>query len=249
MSLRPRWLAGLLLCAWLQGMAPAQAQGSEAAAAATDPRDPWEQTNRKIHAFNDRLDRAVLRPVAQAYVDVLPSFLRTGIRNFLGNLGDVWSTANAGLQLKGQPAAENFMRVVINSTLGLYGVMDVASELGLEKHKEDFGQTLGHWGLQSGPYVVLPVLGPATLRDTLALPVDWQASPGQYFQGSGQRTGVTLLNATETRAGLLSTGDAVQQAALDPYTFVRDAWLQKRQNDVYDGNPPLDFDYSDPDAP
>ena len=237
-------LLALLGALLLQGCASAPT-----ATAASDPRDPWEQTNRRTHAFNERLDNAVLRPVAQAYVDVMPSFVRTGVRNFMGNLGDVWTTANAGLQLKGQPAAQSLMRVVVNSTLGIYGVFDVATGMGIERRKEDFGQTLGFWGLQPGPYVVLPLLGPATLRDTVALPLDWQASPGRYFHDSSSSTGVTLLNVTETRAGLLATTDAVRQASLDPYTFVRDAWLQKRQNDVYDGNPPTDFDYTDPDAP
>ena len=240
---RTTWLTVLLLAAaLLSGCASTGTVG-----AATDPRDPWEGMNRKVYAFNEKLDDAVIRPVAQAYDDVLPSFVRTGVRNFMGNLGDVWTFVNATMQLKGQAAAESFMRVAVNSTLGLYGVLDIATEAGIEKHKEDLGQTLGYWGVKPGPYVVLPLLGPASVRDTVALPVDWQASPGQYFHDSSTRTGVTVLNATETRAGLLKTTDAVKQAALDPYSFVRDAWLQKRENDVYDGNPPADFDYSDPD--
>ena len=242
---RSLWLAALVLgAALLQGcasVAPSSVQ--------TDPRDPWEGMNRKVYAFNEKLDDAVLRPVAQTYVDVVPSFVRTGVRNFLGNLGDVWTFVNAGLQLKGQVAAETFMRVAVNSTFGLYGVLDIASEAGIDKRKEDLGQTLGHWGVKPGPYLVLPVLGPSTLRDTAALPGDWKASPGQYFRDIGASTGVSLLNATETRARLLKAGDAVQQASLDPYSFVRDGWLQKREYDVYDGNPPVDFDYTDPDAP
>ena len=237
-----RWLAVTVLgAALLQGCA-------STSAVATDPRDPWEGMNRKVYAFNEKLDEAVLKPVAQTYVDVVPSFVRTGVRNFLGNLGDVWTFVNATLQLKGQVAAETFMRVAVNSTLGLYGVLDIATEAGIEKRKEDLGQTLGHWGVKPGPYLMLPVLGPATLRDAAALPVDWQASPGRYFQDASSRTGVTVLNATETRANLLKAGDAVKAASLDPYSFVRDGWLQKREYDVYDGNPPSDFDYSDPDA-
>ena len=237
-----RWLAVTVLgAALLQGCA-------STSAVATDPRDPWEGMNRKVYAFNEKLDEAVLKPVAQTYVDVVPSFVRTGVRNFLGNLGDVWTFVNATLQLKGQVAAETFMRVAVNSTLGLYGVLDIATEAGIEKRKEDLGQTLGHWGVKPGPYLMLPVLGPATLRDAAALPVDWQASPGRYFQDASSRTGVTVLNATETRANLLKAGDAVKAASLDPYSFVRDDWLQKREYDVYDGNPPSDFDYSDPDA-
>ena len=237
-------VALLLVASLLQACASAAGSG-----AAADPRDPWEGMNRKVYAFNEKVDQAVVRPVAQVYDDVTPSFVRTGVRNFMGNLGDVWTFVNAALQLKGQAAAESFMRVAVNTTLGLYGVLDIATEAGIEKRKEDLGQTLGYWGVKPGPYVVLPLLGPASLRDTVALPVDWQASPGQYFHDSSSRTGVTLLNATETRAGLLKTTDAVKQAALDPYSFVRDAWLQKRENDVYDGNPPTDFDYSDPDQP
>ena len=237
----PRWITVTVLgAALLQGCA-------STSAVATDPRDPWEGMNRKVYAFNDKLDEAVIKPVAQTYVNVVPSFVRTGVRNFMGNLGDVWTFVNATLQLKGQAAAETFMRVAVNSTLGLYGVLDIATGAGIEKRKEDLGQTLGYWGIKPGPYLVLPVLGPATLRDTAALPVDWQASPGQYFPG--HRTGVTLLNATETRAGLLKAGDAVKAASLDPYSFVRDGWLQKREYDVYDGNPPSDFDYSNPEAP
>ncbi|MFM7026530.1 MAG: VacJ family lipoprotein [Limnohabitans sp.] len=242
-TLRIVWTMSLVLAvAVLQGCATTSG-------AAVDARDPWENTNRKVYAFNEKLDEAVIRPVAQTYVDVVPSFVRTGVRNFMGNIGDVWTFINAGLQLKGQAAGETFMRVAINTTLGLYGVLDIATEAGIEKRKEDLGQTLGYWGVKPGPYVVLPVLGPASVRDALALPVDWKASPGQYFHDPSSRTGVTLLNVTDTRAGLLKTTDAVKQAALDPYTFVRDAWLQKRENDVYDGNPPADFDYSDPDAP
>lgn len=237
------WLTVVLLGAiLLQGCATSSG-------VAADPRDPWEGMNRKVYAFNEKLDEAVLKPVAQAWVDVVPSFVRTGVRNFMGNLGDVWTTVNAVLQLKGQVAVESAARVVVNSTLGLYGVLDLATPGGIEKRKEDMGQTLGHWGVKPGPYLVLPVLGPATLRDAAALPVDWQASPGQYFQDASTRMGVALLNVTETRAGLLKATDAVKQASLDPYSFVRDGWLQKREYDVYDGNPSADFDYSDPDAP
>jgi phospholipid-binding lipoprotein MlaA len=235
-------LALVLLLAWLQGCA-------SVSSAAADPRDPWEGMNRNVFAFNEKLDQVLMRPVAEAYVAVLPSFVRTGVHNFMGNLGDIWTAVNSALQLKGQAAVESLMRVAVNSTLGLYGVLDIASEAGIAKHKEDLGQTLGRWGVKPGPFVVLPVLGPSSLRDTAALPADWQASPGQYFQDSGTRTGVTVLNAAESRAGLLKASDAIEQAALDAYSFVRDGWLQKREYDVYDGNPPSDFDYSDPDAP
>ena len=238
-----RSTATLLVClalAFLQGCASTRS-------VASDPRDPFETANRQIYAFNDRLDTAVVRPVAQVWAERVPDVVRTGVRNVLGNLGDVWTAANAALQLKGQAALESTLRVVVNSTFGIYGLIDVASETGIQKHKEDLGQTLGHWGVKPGPYLVLPVFGPATLRDAAAMPVDWQASPGQYFPSGNPRVAVALVNVTETRAGLLKATDAIRQASLDPYSFVRDAWLQKRENDVYDGNPPSHFDYADPD--
>ncbi len=240
-------LALLALAALLQGCATTAVATS--AGATADPRDPWESMNRKVYAFNDAVDQALVKPVARTYVEVVPPALRTGVRHFIGNLTDVWSFVNAGLQLKGQQAVEGFMRVVINSTIGLYGVLDVATEAGLRRYKEDFGQTLGHWGVKPGPFVVLPFLGPSTVRDALALPADTQFSPSGFFDDNATRLMLTALNITETRASLLRTTDALIEASLDPYSFMRDAWLQKRQNDVYDGDPPSDFDYRDPDAP
>ena len=237
------WPVVFVMLALLQGCA-----STRAVTTAFDQRDPWENMNRKVFAFNEKLDEVVVRPVAQAYVDVVPSFVRTGVHNFIGNLGDVWTAVNAGLQLKGQAAAESFMRVAINSTLGLYGVLDIATEAGIEKRKEDLGQTLGFWGVKPGPFLMLPLMGPSTVRDVVALPVDWQASASQYFQDPGTRTGVSVLNVTDIRAGLLKATDALKQASLDPYSFVREGWLQKRENDVYDGNPPANFDYNDPDV-
>ena len=229
-----------LALAWLSGCASTRT-------VASDPRDPLEATNRQIYAFNDRLDAAVVRPVAQVWADLMPQPVRTGVRNVLGNLGDVWTAVNAALQLKGQVALESAMRVAVNSTFGIYGLLDIASEAGIEKRREDMGQTLGRWGVQPGPYLVLPIFGPSTLRDAAAMPAYWQASPGQYFPSGNPRAAVALVNVTETRAGLLKATDAIRQASLDPYSFVRDAWLQKRENDVYDGNPPPHFDYADPD--
>lgn len=214
-----------------------------------DARDPWEPMNRSIYNFNDAVDTMAIKPAAQVYEKAVPSFVRTGIRNFTGNLGDVWSMANSGLQLKGQVAAETFMRVGVNTLFGLGGLLDVATEMRLEKHKEDFGQTLGFWGVKPGPYVVLPLLGPSTLRDTVALPLDFKGDVVQHISDSGTRTGLSVLRVTDLRASLLQTVDTVKAASLDPYTFVRDAYLQKRENDIYDGNPPSDFDYGDTDSP
>ena len=235
-----RILCAVLTFAVLSGCATAPGK-------AADARDPWEGMNRSVYSFNDKLDQVALKPLAKAYVNVVPSPVRTGVSNFFGNLGDVWTAANSVLQLKGQAAVESAMRVVVNTTFGLGGLLDVATEMRLPKHKEDFGQTLARWGMPSGPYVVLPVLGPSTLRDTAALPLDMKGDLTQQVSDVPTRNSLTVLHATDTRAGLLQATDVVKDAALDPYSFVRDAYLQKRRNDIYDGNPPSDFDYNDPD--
>ncbi|WP_053172227.1 MlaA family lipoprotein [Limnohabitans planktonicus] len=214
-----------------------------------DARDPWESMNRSVYNFNDSVDAAVLKPVAKAYVAVLPSPVRTGIHNFLGNLGDVWSMANSALQLKGQATVETFMRISVNTVFGLGGVLDVASEMRLEKRKEDFGQTLGYWGVKPGPYLMLPLLGPSTLRDALGTPIDMKGNAVEQFNDVATRNVLTATRVIDTRAGLIKSVDVVKEAALDPYTFVRDAYLQKRENDIYDGNPPSNFDYGESEKP
>lgn len=210
-----------------------------------DARDPWESMNRRIYQFNDAVDTVAIKPAAEIYTQVLPSFVRTGIHNFLGNLSDVWSMANSAMQLKGQATAETFMRINVNTFLGLGGLLDVASEMRLEKRKEDFGQTLGYWGVKPGPYLVLPLLGPSTLRDTLATPMDFKGDPSQVFTDEATRNSLSVTRVLDVRSGLLQTVDVIKAASLDPYTFVRDGYLQKRKNDIYDGNPPSDFDYGD----
>jgi len=226
-------LASLLV---LQGCATVQT---------ADARDPWESMNRSVYQFNEVVDTVAIKPAAQLYMNVLPSFVRTGVGNFFGNLGDVWSMANSALQLKGQATAETFMRINVNTFIGLGGLLDVASEMRLEKHKEDFGQTLGYWGVKPGPYVVLPLLGPSTLRDSLALPLDMQGDASQRFSDEATRNALTATRILDVRSGLLQTVDVVKAASLDPYTFVRDGYLQKRRNDIHDGNPPSSFDYGD----
>lgn len=226
-------LVGLLA---LQGCATVQT---------ADARDPWESMNRSIYKFNDVVDTAAIKPAAQIYETVTPRFVRTGIHNFLGNIGDVWSMANSALQLKGQATVETFMRINVNTFLGLGGLLDVATEMRLEKRKEDFGQTLGYWGVKSGPYLMLPLLGPSTLRDTAALPLDMQGDATQQFSDQATRNVLTVTRVLDVRTGLLQTVDVVKAASLDPYSFVRDAYLQKRRNDIYDGNPPSTFDYGD----
>ncbi|MDO5289106.1 MAG: VacJ family lipoprotein [Pseudomonadota bacterium] len=211
-----------------------------ASAPGADPRDPWEPYNRSMTRFNDAVDDAVFKPVATAYRDVVPQPMRTGVGNFFGNLSDVWSFVNNVLQAKPEGALHSFWRVLINTTVGLGGVLDPASEMRLERHREDFGQTLGRWGMPAGPYLVLPFLGASTLRDTAALPVDWYGQPQMYANDAAVRWGLTGLRMVHLRSTLLGATDVLEAAALDSYTFRRDAFLQKRRNDIYDGNPPQD---------
>lgn len=205
-----------------------------------DERDPWERYNRAMHSFNSGVDRAVLKPVATVYKAAVPQLVRTGVGNFFGNLGDVWSFVNNALQGKAEGALASFWRVAINTTIGLGGVLDPATDLQLERQREDFGQTLGVWGVGSGPYLVLPLLGPSTLRDTAALPVDYYGSPLTYFKDGRLRNWLAVTRIVDTRASALDATDLLQGAALDDYSFTRDAYLQKRRNDIYDGNPPQD---------
>ncbi|WP_367848826.1 VacJ family lipoprotein [Rhodoferax sp. WC2427] len=211
-----------------------------------NPRDPLEPMNRQIFGFNDVLDNAVVKPVAKAYTKVVPSLVRQGVTNFFSNLGEVWSTANNVLQFKGREAAESWMRFTINSVFGLGGVFDLATDMGLERHKEDFGQTLGVWGVASGPYLVLPLFGPSTFRDTAALPIDMQGNMLNAVPHSGDRDRLTGLNLVDSRANLLRATAVLEDAALDKYTFTRDFYLQLRRSEIYDGNPP---DLPVPDAP
>jgi phospholipid-binding lipoprotein MlaA len=193
-----------------------------------------------MYQFNDTVDRAVVKPVATVYRDVLPSPLRTGVTNFFANLQDAWSVVNNSLQLKGEAAGDSLMRFGVNTFLGLGGLLDIASEMKIERHTEDFGQTLGHWGVGAGPYLVLPLLGPSTLRDTAALPVDAQGNLVSGVSDVSTRNSLTALGLLNRRARLLEATSILDQVALDPYTFTRDAFLQRRQNDVYDGYPPDD---------
>ncbi|MFG6463580.1 VacJ family lipoprotein [Roseateles sp. DXS20W] len=190
--------------------------------------DPWENWNRKVFAFNEKLDAAVLKPVATAYSEIVPSPIRTGIDNFFGNIGDAWSTVNLFLQGRFKSGVEQGMRFAVNSTLGLAGVLDIATEAGLEKNSQDFGKTLGHWGMGTGAYVVWPLFGPSSVRDSLALPVDWQASPARVFDDGRKKVAITTLNIVNTRANFLRAGEMLEGIALDKYTFYRDAYLQRR---------------------
>lgn len=218
-------------------------------ATAATPGDPWESWNRKVYSFNDKVDEAVLKPVATAYRDVLPEFVRTGVNNVLGNIGDVWSAANQLLQGKVQNGLEMGMRVLTNSFFGLGGLLDPATPLGLTRRSEDFGQTLGTWGVGSGPFVVLPLLGPSTLRDTAGLLVDRQTGASNLPPTPAGQYSVTALEVINLRANLLSTTRLLDQVALDRYSFVRDAYLARRRDALYDGAPPMESFDDEQDEP
>ena len=214
--------------------------------AAPTPGDPWENWNRKVFAFNDAIDKAVLKPVAETYQKVVPSLVRTGIGNVLGNIRDVWSAANQLLQGKVQFGMEMGMRVVTNSIFGLAGLLDPATEMGLIKRPEDFGQTLGRWGVGAGPYLVLPLLGPSTTRDTAGLVLDRSVAPSSLPPTTNGQFAVAGVEVVDTRARLLSAGNLLDQVALDRYSFLRDAYLAQRRDSIYDGAPPMDTFDEDP---
>jgi phospholipid-binding lipoprotein MlaA len=229
-------LMGLVLASLL--LAGCATTGQVQSNSSPSPADPWENWNRRVFAFNDGLDIHVLQPIAQGYVKVVPQVMRQGVGNFFGNVSDAWSAVNNVLQGKWVPAYEDTVRFTTNSVLGIFGLLDIASEMGIERHNEDFGQTLGVWGLGTGPYVVWPLLGPSSVRDTLALPLDRMATPGSAFTEDAVKWGLTSLNVVNTRANFLGAGQLLDGIALDKYTFLRDAYLQRRRSLVFDGEPP-----------
>lgn len=238
-------LAAALLAGGCATVAPADG-GAEPAPYAANPVDPWERFNRRVFAFNEAVDEAVLKPVAEGYRRVVPQLVRTGIGNVLGNLYDVWSVANHLLQGKVHHGLDMGMRVLTNTLFGLGGLLDPATEMGLVRRSEDFGQTLGRWGMPSGPFLVLPFLGPSSVRDGVGLLADRQVSPSSLPDRDAARYGVTALEVVQQRALLLGTTALVDQVALDRYSFLRDGYLARRRDLVYDGAPPLealeDFD-------
>ena len=195
-----------------------------------NPADPLEPFNRTVSNFNDGVDRAILKPVATVYRDVTPSPIRTGISNFFGNLSDVVALLNNVLQLKPKESAETLLRLSFNTILGFGGVFDIATEMRLEKHPGDFGQTLGHWGVGSGPYLVLPLLGPSTVRDSLGAVVDTQADPVFRSKNVPVRNSLTALDVVDTRSTYLGADNLLDQASLDKYSFTRDIYLQRRRS-------------------
>lgn len=224
----PRAIAALFLVALLGLL------GGCATVNQPNPRDPLERVNRGTHAFNEGVDNVVLKPVATLYRDKVPPIVRTGVSNFFGNIGDAWSAVNSLLQFRLQDAEENLARFHLNTMFGVFGIFDIASDVNIERHREDFGQTLGRWGVPAGPYLVLPLLGPSTLRDTAALPVDWRADLISNVSPNSVRNTIYGVRAVDTRANLLRVSGVLEEASLDKYAFIRDAYLQRRRADVYD---------------
>jgi len=258
---------GLLACATAMAcLNPARAQvvqsaptdqavaSAAAAVTATPPpvrprpvkSDPWEGFNRGVFAFNEALDRALLKPLATAYKAAVPSPVRTGVDNVFGNVGDAWSAVNHLLQGKVKSALEMTVRVTTNTVFGVGGLFDLATDAGLERQAEDLGQTLGKWGLGPGPYLVLPFYGASSLRDAVGLPLDRKASLAGVVREGGYRWGLTTLELVHGRADLLSATSLLEQVALDKYSFVRDSYLARRRNQVFDGNPPEEPEEEEP---
>jgi phospholipid-binding lipoprotein MlaA len=225
-----RFTALLTLCAALAGCAIGR-----------DPRDPLETVNRGVFRFNDAVDNAVTKPIAKGYKAVTPDPIRTGVTNFFSNFLDLTTTINDLLQAKVSQGASDVGRVVINSTIGFFGVFDVATRLGLDRHSEDFGQTLGVWGVQSGPYLVLPFLGPSSFRDAVGWVGDYFTDPEFYLFPHPPADWLVLgVRVVNTRSNLLGADQFFEVAAVDRYAFLRDGFLQMRRNQIYDGNPPAD---------
>ena len=201
-----------------------------------DPRDPFESLNRGVARFNDGFDKSLLKPVAASYEHHVPAPVRRGVSNFFGNLGDAWSAVNSALQLKAPEAAQSVLRVAVNTVFGIGGLLDVAGEAGFDRHKQDFGSTLAHWGVPAGPYLVLPLLGPSTMRDTAGLPLDWIGNPVLLVSPVVARNSMYTLDAVETRALLLPLSAILDDSALDRYTFVRDVYLQHREAQLTAGS-------------
>jgi phospholipid-binding lipoprotein MlaA len=245
----PRWGAALAAALLSVGGASAAfaADAAPKAAPPTHPADPWEPFNRDVFAFNEALDQGIVRPVAEAYRAALPDVVRTGIGNVFNNVEDAWSVVNHFLQGKAQDGLDMTIRVATNSILGLAGAIDIASDLGIERRSEDFGQTLGRWGAAPGPYLVLPIFGPRTLRDAAAMPLDRAVGLSNLVR-SNERYGLVLVEVVQRRSEFLAAGRLADQLAIDKYSFMRDGYLARRRSLVYDGNPPEEPE-DDPAAP
>jgi phospholipid-binding lipoprotein MlaA len=207
-------------------------------AGARNPNDPLEPLNRGIYRFNDVLDRAVLKPAAKGYVAVMPTPGKVMVSNFFSNLDDIMVTVNDLLQFKLVQGYSDGMRFMVNSTIGVFGLIDVASAGGLKKHDEDLGQTLGKWGVGTGAYIVIPIVGPSTVRDGIGFYADLYLDPMYYINDMSTRNLTYLAQKITRRAELLDQEKVMDEALIDRYEFIRDIYLLHRQSLVYDGNPP-----------
>ena len=212
---------------------------------AANPQDPYEATNRRISEFNDKVDTKLVRPVAVVYQKNVPEPVQTGVGNFFGNLKDIWSTVNNALQARPMDTAETGLRVAVNTVFGVFGLFDVATWAGLQRRSADFGQTLGLWGVPSGPYLVLPLLGPSTARDTVGWTFDNHYNLWNGVEPTGLRNSGTVLKVVDMRAGYLGLDTSLNEVALDKYSFVRDAYLQRRNPKGWKRNLPADMQEND----
>lgn len=208
------------------------------ASAGDNPRDPYEGFNRAMFSVNEVVDHYAARPVAQVYDHAVPLPVKAGVGNVFANAGDLWIGVNNALQGKFGDAGVDVSRLLINSTVGIFGLFDVASEMGLEKHEEDFGQTLAVWGVGDGGYLFWPVIGPRTLRDTAGWGADIYADPVGYTRAVSVRNSLNALRFVDIRASLLPADKVVEEAAMDKYSYIRDAYLQRRRSQIFDGRPP-----------
>lgn len=197
--------------------------------------DPWENWNRKVFGFNEKVDENILKPVATAYSEVVPAPARLGVDNFFGNVADAWSAVNLFLQGRLKTGVLQTMRFAVNTTLGFGGVLDISTEVGLERHSEDLGKTFGRWGTGTGAYIVWPLLGPSSVRDSFALPFDRRASAALLLDDLGPQFGITVLQVVNSRSNFLRAGEMLDGIALDKYTFIRDAYLTRRGSFEEDG--------------
>lgn len=232
-SLNQHFRRGLLVCVWALLVSV-----TSGCATSGNSKDPIEGFNRVVFALNDGLDAIALRPVAKLYDAALPKPVQRGISNFFGNLEDVFTGVNNVLQGKPGEGVSDIARVLINSTVGVLGIFDWATDMGLEKHDEDFGQTFGRWGVGAGPYLVLPLFGPKSLRDATGYVLDAQVDPVGNMADVSTRNATSGLRLIDKRAQLLPADKVIEEAALDKYSYLRDAYLQHRLSAVYDGNPP-----------
>lgn len=225
---------------WARNLGVAMLLSGAAGCATTngDPRDPLEGFNRAMYSFNEGFDQAIGKPIATAYRDTVPGPIRTWVRNVFANIADLWIGANNLLQGKPGDSVTDWARFAFNTTFGIFGINDVASEMGLEKHDEDFGQTFGRWGAEDGAYLVWPILGSSSVRDSVGLAFDFYVDPVVQHKPRGVRGFMVVTRSISKRADLLDASRILEEAALDKYVFQRDAYLQRRRSQVYDGNPP-----------